>query len=143
MFNQISPWFWIKLAWVQAVIGMLGSLYASEVLGLVPCVLCWYQRIALYPLVVILGMAAWRKDKLVQWYAWPLVLVGAGFAFYHTLLQWKLIPEGLTTCVGGVSCSSVLFSWFGFINFPFLSLLAFGSIGVCLFLAQTKATRVK
>lgn len=132
--NKINPWWYLRIAWFQALIGMLGSLYASEILGLIPCVLCWYQRIALYPLVIILAIGLWRRDKHVIWYSIPFALIGAGFGMYHTLLQWRVIKEGLTTCRGGISCSKVDFSWFGFINFPFLSWVGFVIILICLWL---------
>lgn len=137
--QKFSPWVWIKLAWLQALIGMLGSLYASEVLGLLPCLLCWYQRIALYPLVVILAVGFWRKDTHVVWYAWPLVVVGGLIGFYHVLLQWHVLPQALATCSAGISCGQVLFSWFGFINLPFLSFLGFVIIGVCLSLFRSSS----
>lgn len=128
----IQPWTWVKIAWAQAFVGTVVSLYASDVLGFIPCVLCWYQRIALYPLVIILGVAIWRKDIFVYWYALPLSLIGGLFGFYHSLLQWGILKEGFITCTAGVPCSQVLFSYLGFINFPFLSFLGFVLIVACL-----------
>lgn len=127
-----QPWTWLKIAWAQAIVGTLVSLYASEILGLIPCVLCWYQRIALYPLAIILGIALWRKDTFVYWYGLPLSIIGAVFALYHSLLQWGLMKEVLFTCVTGIPCSQVLFNFLGFINFPFLSFLGFSVIIFCL-----------
>lgn len=138
--KKISAWTWLYIAWALALIGMLGSLYASEVVGLIPCVLCWYQRIALYPLVAILAIGIWRKDSHVYVYVWPLVAVGAAFAAYHTLLQWRVIPEAVAPCINGISCVTAQFSLFGFVNFPLLSFLAFSIIGICLYLFQRNNT---
>lgn len=136
-----QPWKWIKLAWAQASIGTLISLYASEVLGLIPCTLCWYQRIALYPMVILFGVAIWRKDTFIYWYALPLSLIGAGFALYHSMLQWGWVQEGLLTCASGVPCSQSTFNFLGFIHFPFLSLLGFGVILFCLWAFQ-RSTKI-
>lgn len=110
---------------------MVGSVYASEVAGLAPCVLCWYQRIALYPLVIMLAVALWKRDTGVARYVLPLTTIGGGIALYHSLLQWKIIPEALGTCQFGVSCSTVTFSLFYVITLPFLSFIGFLVITVC------------
>jgi disulfide bond formation protein DsbB len=112
-------------AWAMALIATMGSLYFSEVMHLPPCVLCWYQRIAMYPLVAILAVGILRKDKGVAVYALPPVLVGLGISIYHNLLYWKILPESVAPCTLGVSCTTKFFEWFGFITIPFLSLTAF------------------
>lgn len=139
----LQPWTWVKIAWAQAVVGMVVSLYASEVIGLIPCALCWYQRIALYPLVVIFSVGLWRKDQFVYWYGLPLSLIGGLIALYHTMLQWGLVSESLITCVSGVPCSQASINLFGFVNFPFLSLLGFGVITLCLILFKRSTQPVK
>ncbi len=95
----------ILLAWVQAAVATGGSLYFSEVMKLVPCVLCWYQRIAMYPLVVILAVAVWRRDVNVRWYAIPIALIGAGVSTYHYFLEW--FPQiDIHACKVGVPCTA-------------------------------------
>lgn len=128
----LQSWTWVKIAWAQAFVGTVVSLYASDVLGFIPCTLCWYQRIALYPLVIIFGIAIWRKDTFVFWYGLPLSILGAGVALYHSMLQWGWFTESLFTCVSGIPCNVATFNLFGFVNFPFLSLLGFGVIIFCL-----------
>ena len=131
---------WIKLAWLQAVVATSGSLYFSEVLGWRPCALCWYQRVLMYPLSIILLVGWLKKDKGVVAYALPLALLGLGVALYHNLLQWGIIPEQLSNCVVGVPCVSKYRGWLGFITIPLLSLTAFWVICACL-VRQVKANR--
>lgn len=119
-------------ALVVAVLGMLGSLYFSEVAGFPPCVLCWYQRVALYPLVPVLAVGYILKDQKISYYALPLSVTGLFISVYHNLLYWKIIPESLAPCVQGISCTTKYISWFGFVTIPFLALLAFVAITVLL-----------
>ena len=115
----------LYIAWGQALVAMLGSLFFSEVMKLPPCVLCWYQRVCLYPLVVILGVGIVRKNRDIAWYVLPLSLVGLAIASYHNLLYYNIIPESLAPCALGVSCTTKFFEWLGFITIPFMSLMAF------------------
>jgi disulfide bond formation protein DsbB len=126
-------------AWVVALLATLGSLFFSEVLKHPPCTLCWYQRIFLYPLVLLLPVGILLGDRRVVHYTLPLVVVGLGFALYHNLLYYGVIPEALVPCTGGVSCSQRQISWLGFIGIPLLALGAFVSI-LALLLAHTKLT---
>jgi disulfide bond formation protein DsbB len=104
---------------------MLGSLYFSEFAHLAPCILCWYQRICLYPLVLILGIGILRKDRLMWVYALPLSLIGTALALYHNLLQWGIISEKLAPCTFGVSCATKQVVALNFVTIPLLSLAAF------------------
>jgi disulfide bond formation protein DsbB len=84
-----AEWDGLRL-WFAAAVGVtatLGSLYYSEIVGFVPCTLCWYQRICMYPLAVILPIAAARGDEGVRRYVTPLAVVGAGISAYHYLVQ--------------------------------------------------------
>ena len=111
-------------AFVVALLATAGSLYFSEIAHFLPCQLCWYQRIAMYPLVLILGIAAFRRDIGVRIYVIPLAAVGAVISTYHYLLEWfPSIDAG--TCSVGIPCSQVWFRQFGFISLPLLALLAF------------------
>ncbi len=124
--------YYLYLAFLVAWVAMSGSLFFSEVLKFPPCVLCWYQRIAMYPLVVIFGVGIWKKIVDVDYFAWPLVVFGTAVAFYQNLLYYKLLPGYAAPCLQGVSCTTKYIEWFGFITIPLLSLLAFLIIIFCL-----------
>jgi disulfide bond formation protein DsbB len=114
----------IVTAWVPAFLAMAGSLYFSEIAHYQPCTLCWYQRIAMYPLVVILGIAAWRRDLGIRVYAIPLAAIGAVISAYHYLLEWfPALDTG--ACTMGIPCTQVWFRQFGFVSMPLLALIAF------------------
>lgn len=118
--------------WLVSAVATLGSLFFSEIMKLPPCVLCWYQRIAMYPLVWILAVGLVKKDWLIKTYALPISLTGLAVSLYHNLLYYKLIPESITPCTSGVSCTSKQIEWLGFITIPLLSLTAFTLITICL-----------
>ena len=114
----------VAMAWVVAALAMAGSLYFSEIAHYDPCRLCWYQRIAMYPLVVILGIAAVRRDDGIRIYGRALAGIGAVIAAYHVALEW--IPALDTgACGTGPACTIVWFRALGFISLPFLALSAF------------------
>ena len=118
------------LAWAQALVATVGSLMASEVFGLPPCSLCWYQRILMYPLVLIIGVGILTRDRYLRAYVLPMSLLGLGIALYHNLLYYGLIPESVMQCTTGVSCTARLVELFGFVTIPLLSLTAFAVISV-------------
>jgi len=122
----------LYVAFAQALVAMMGSLFFSEIMGLPPCVLCWYQRICMYPLVAIFLMGILFKDKNVYRYAFPLSLLGLGIAIYHNLLYYKILPESIAPCTSGVSCTTKFFEWFGFITIPLMALVAFSVTSLCL-----------
>ena len=110
---------------IVSLLAMLLSLYFSDVLGYAPCVLCWYQRILMYPLVVLSVMAIIFKDQKVYRYILPLSIIGTLVALFHNLLYWKIIPETAAPCLNGVSCTAKYLQLAGFITIPLLSLVAF------------------
>ena len=112
------------VAWGIALLATLGSLYFSEILKFTPCVLCWYQRICIYPLVVILFVGIIRKDRNMAYYVLPLSIIGTLISLYQNLLYYKVIPEALAPCITGVSCTTQYINYFGFISIPLLSLIA-------------------
>jgi disulfide bond formation protein DsbB len=129
------------LAWATALAAVGGSLYFSEVAGLTPCLLCWYQRILMFPLLVILTVGILRVDPKIHWYVLPFSLTGMGVAVYHYLLQIAVIPEKLAPCTAGVSCVAKQIFWLHFITIPFLSLIAFAIISTAMVVyakAETK-----
>jgi disulfide bond formation protein DsbB len=124
----------LGIAFIQALASMVGSLYFSEIRNFAPCLLCWYQRIAMYPIVVILGVALYTDDEHAPKYVLPLSLIGVGIAIYHNLLAYGVIPEAIAPCRLGVSCTTTYVSYLGFITIPFLSLVAFIVITICMLL---------
>ena len=126
----------VLIMFIVASLATLGSLFFSEVMEFVPCSMCWYQRIFMYPLVLIFLLNLLYPDDKLFKYASPLVFVGLGFALYHNLLMWGIIPESAVPCKQGVPCSTEYFEYFGFINIPFLSLSAYTVIAVLLLSLQ-------
>lgn len=117
-----------------SLMATLGSLYFSEILKLPPCILCWYQRILMYPLVLIIAVGVIRKDGKIYQYVLPFSLAGTAIAFYHYLLYVKIIPESFSPCEVGVSCITKQLDWFGFINIPLMSFGAFTLITIIMFM---------
>ena len=134
--HEASPWqsSLAYVAWAQALIATTGSLFFSEVLGFAPCVLCWYQRILMYPLVVVLAVGVLLRDQHLRLYVLPLSIIGVAVAAYHNLLYFGVIAEGATQCALGVSCTSRYLALLGFIDIPQLSLTAFSVITVAMLL---------
>jgi len=125
---------WLYAAWVVAIAAMSGSLYFSEVRHFVPCTLCWWQRILMYPLVPLLGIATFRQDHGVWRYALPLSVVGLGTSTYHYLIQKVPGFAPPASCAIGVPCSAAYINWFGFVTIPLLAGTAFLLITVSLVL---------
>jgi disulfide bond formation protein DsbB len=114
----------LPLAFVVAATCMGGSLYFSEVANFVPCTLCWYQRIAMYPLAIILLVATIRRDRGIRIYVVVLALIGAVISLYHYIVEW--VPEAETgVCKTTVPCTLVWFRRFGFVTLPFMALTGF------------------
>jgi disulfide bond formation protein DsbB len=107
-----------------ALVATAGSLYFSEVAHLTPCSLCWYQRIAMYPLALVLGVGAVRADLAVWRYALPLAAVGLLIAGYHVALEWRPTLD-VGVCSTGVPCSVRYFAAFGFVSIATMSAAAF------------------
>jgi disulfide bond formation protein DsbB len=112
-------------AFAVSLVAMLGSLYFSEIAKFPPCVLCWYQRICMYPLVVITGFAVYKRMRDMLLPAFVLATVGWLISIYHNLLYFKILPEAAAPCMAGVSCTTKFIQWYGFITIPFLAFVAF------------------
>lgn len=123
-----ANWNILFLCWLVTGISVTGSLFFSYVMEFAPCVLCWYQRIFLFPLVIILAAGLFPFDKNVVKYALPLAIIGWFTAAYHNLLYAGIIPESLQPCTQGVSCTEEYIELFGFLSIPMLSLLSFTTI---------------
>ena len=120
----------LYFAWLIAVIATLGSLYFSEIKEYIPCELCWYQRIFMYPLAIILGIAAFYNDHNLKRYILPLSIIGGLISLYHYLVQKVPGFASIKPCVQGVPCNVQYINWFGFVTIPFLALTAFTLISI-------------
>ncbi len=109
------------ISWVIALVAMLGSLYFSEIRQFVPCTMCWYQRICMYPLVLILGIGSFQNDFNVKKIALPLSIIGLLISTWHYLEQKVPGFAEIKPCTQGVPCSSEYINVFGFITIPFLA----------------------
>lgn len=121
-------WFLLFAAWVVALLATAGSLFFSYVMDFAPCVLCWYQRICLFPLVVVLARGLFPFDRGAVKYALPLAILGWVVAAYHNLVQAGVVAESLQPCAKGVSCTEEYLKLFGVLSIPALSLLGFTTL---------------
>lgn len=124
------------LAWAVACVAMLGSLYFSEIAGFIPCELCWYQRIFMYPLVILLGIANFRRDHAIAVYCLPLSFVGGAISLLHYLIQKVDAFSQVSPCSDGVPCSGEYINWLGFMTIPLLALIAFTMISALLWVGR-------
>ena len=131
--REVAHW----LAFSVAAAAMIGSLYFSEVAEFVPCKLCWYQRIAMYSLAVILLVAAIKRDHGVTKYALPLAVIGTGISTYHYLLEWFPSIE-TDVCSIDVPCTTIWFREFGFATLSFMALSGFLLIIALMVALQTR-----
>jgi len=139
--STTSAWTLVFTAWLVATLATLGALFMSEIMALAPCVLCWYQRIFMFPLVFILALGLFPFDPKVVRYALPLGVVGLAVAAFHLMLVAGYIPETLTPCRQGIPCSTVQIQWFGFITIPLLSFLAFFTINALLLASYLRSPK--
>ena len=112
-------------AFVVAAIATGGSLFFSEIAGFVPCDLCWFQRICMYPLSILTLLAAWRGDYRVARYLIPFPIVGACVSIYHLLIENNAISEPSSCRIGGAGCAVKWINEFGYITIPTLALTGF------------------
>jgi disulfide bond formation protein DsbB len=120
---QAAPW----LANLVVATAMVGSLYFSESAHFEPCKLCWYQRIAMYSLVVVLLVGNLRRDRNVAWYAVPLAGIGIVISIYHYLIEWYPQLES-GSCSLTTPCTAVWFREFGFISLSFMAMCGFAAV---------------
>lgn len=132
-------WFLVFACWLLATVSALGALFFSEVMELPPCTLCWYQRIFMFPLVILLPLGLFPFDPRVVRYALPLAAIGWAISVFQVLLVWGVIPESIQPCTKGVPCSEVQIEWLGFVNIPFLSFLAFTTMVALLVAAHYRS----
>ena len=136
-----TRWSLVFGAWLIATLATLGALFISEVMGFAPCVLCWWQRIFMFPLVLILAVGLFPFDRKVVRYALPLALIGLLVAGFHVLLTMDIIPETLAPCRQGIPCKTIQIEWFGFVTIPLLSFLAFLSLNGLLLASAIRSSK--
>ena len=134
--NQV--WMLVFASWLIAAIATLGALFFGEVMKVPTCALCWYQRIFMFPLVLILPVGLFPFDPRIVRYAIPLALGGWAVALFHVLVVAGYIPENVQPCTQGVPCSETYIQWFGFVTIPLLALVAFSLIIALLAAAHLK-----
>ena len=131
----------LPAAWVVALACMLGSLYYSEVAKFTPCPLCWYQRICMYPLALLLGIAAFRRDRGIRVYALALAGVGAVIASYHAYIQAFPPVGGSSFCTDTAPCTERFVWELGFVSIPFMALCGFSFVIAMMVLAGPASDR--
>jgi disulfide bond formation protein DsbB len=136
-----SAWILIFAGWLVASVSTLGALFFSDVMELPPCVLCWYQRIFMFPLVLLLPFGLFPFDRSIVRYALPLALVGWAISLFHLLLAAGFIPESLKPCTQGVPCADVQIEWLGFVTIPLLSFVAFSIISAVVIVARLRIAK--
>lgn len=136
-----SNWTILFVCWIIACVSMLGSLFFSEVLDYPPCVLCWYQRVCLFPLVLIFLAGLFPYNQAVIRFSLPLTLVGWSISAYHNLLYIGVIPKSITPCDEALSCTDVQLELFSFITIPFLSFLAYSILIALLIILHRKSSK--
>ncbi|MFD1203730.1 disulfide oxidoreductase [Sporosarcina contaminans] len=128
----------LLFSWITAIIAVAGSLFFSERMGFIPCTLCWYQRILMYPLAVLLGIAFYRNDRAIYKYVLPLSIIGMIVSTYHYALQKLPTLQEISVCTSGVPCSGQYINYLGFITIPFLALIAFTMITIMMFILRKR-----
>lgn len=136
-----SNWTLLFICWLLASVGTLGSLFFSEILDYPPCVLCWYQRICLFPLVVILFTGLFPYNASVVKFSLPLAIIGWTVAAYHNLLYIGVIPKSIQPCDKALSCTDVQLELFSFITIPFLSFIAFSTLIFLLIILHRRSNK--
>ncbi|MBT3983212.1 MAG: disulfide bond formation protein B [Bacteriovoracaceae bacterium] len=139
--NSPAVWTIIFTCWIIACVATGGSLFFSEVMEFPPCVLCWYQRVCMYPLVLIFLIGLVPSDIKVFKFSAPLIIMGWIIALYHNLLHYGIVPESASPCREGVSCSDVWLDWLGFITIPLMSFTAFTLLGLLLLISYRRYIR--
>jgi len=129
--QQYGPY----LALGVALTAMLGSLYYSEIAGFVPCTLCWYQRILMYPLTLISLVGLIKQDEYLPYYVLPFSVIGIGVSTYHYLIQIGVFTHP-STCTIGIPCNVRYVNYFGFVSISFMALTAFILITGIMFLTR-------
>lgn len=137
-----TNWTLLFLCWLLVSVSATISIFFSSVLEYEPCVLCWYQRICLFPLIFIFAAGLFPTfDKSVIKYALPLTILGGLIALYHSLLYAGIIPENIQPCSQGVSCTEKYIELFGFVSIPMMSFFAFSTLAALLIILKRRTSQ--
>ncbi|MBS3934925.1 MAG: disulfide bond formation protein B [Sulfuritalea sp.] len=136
-----AEWKLVYAAWVIAAGATLGAIFFGEVMHVPPCLLCWYQRICMFPLALLLPLGLAPYDPRIIRYALPLATIGLGIAVFHQLLIAGWVPREFEPCTRGVPCSQTVFTLYDVLTIPWLSITAFSAIVVLLLLARARGAR--
>ena len=134
-----KEWLLLFVAWAISLVATASALFIGEVMGKMPCVLCWYQRIAMFPLVVVLGVGLLKHDRGMVLSGLVLAVAGWLVAGYHTMLYWRWIEPAVTPCGEGPSCTQAVLEVMGFLDLPMLSWLSFSAIVASLLFTLKRA----
>lgn len=137
----LSTWNLLLLAWLLALVATLSALFIGEVMGQAPCNLCWFQRVFMFPLVIILGIACYRSDPVVWRYALPVAGCGWLIACYHSLVYSGVFGDSIQPCSAGGACSGSNMTIFGSVALPVLSLIVFSVISTLLIIISRRSTQ--
>jgi disulfide bond formation protein DsbB len=128
----------LQIVFLISLSGVFVSLYYSDVIGFAPCILCWLQRIFMYPLVPLTVMAIWKKDRGIIDYSILLSVIGLLIAVYHNVIYYFNIEAGPCGATG-ISCIQHFVSELGgFVSIPMMSLAGFTLILTCLISAKIR-----
>jgi disulfide bond formation protein DsbB len=136
-----KSWWLLMGAWLIAALATAGALFIGEIMLMVPCTLCWYQRIFMFPIAIVLAIACFSEDRRGAVYAWALAAGGAVVAGYHTLLVAGWIPKSWLPCQAGISCADQKLDILNGLQIPWLALAAFLLILILLTLFLRKTSR--
>jgi disulfide bond formation protein DsbB len=128
----------LLFSWIVSLFATLGSLFFSEVAGYIPCTLCWYQRILMYPLTIVIGVAFYSGDRTVIKYVLPISAIGMVLSGYHYALQKIPFIQKFEMCSNGIPCSGMYMNYLGFITIPFLAFLSFSLITLGMLILKLK-----
>lgn len=137
--TEQRAWAFLFAAWAISLVSTFGALFIGEIMGQTPCILCWYQRVFMFPLPFVLGVGLYRSDRSASLYALPLALAGVAIAGFHTTQYYGMILEPMRPCTQGVSCSGDGMTILGGIPIPVLSLIAFFAIIALLIFARRRS----
>ncbi len=124
----------LYIAFIQGLVAFLGSMYYSNIAGYPPCSLCWYQRIAMFPLWLTLLVGILRRDQSVHAYILIPAWIGWIISLYHNVLYYKWIPDTFAKCTSGVSCTTKYIEYANFITIPFMAFVAFSVILISMYI---------
>lgn len=136
--QQYGPY----LALAPALAALLGSLYYSEIAGFIPCTLCWYQRILMYPLTVIILVGIFSQDEFLPNYVLPFSVLGMSVSAYHYLIELGVIAHS-PACAVGIPCNVRWVNYFGFITIALMAFTAFTMITIIMALTKWAYARLE